>query len=114
MKKHFFGVLAIILFTLNAGAQIIQSEKYPAPTWLSDKGYWVIESNVKTPRQSIVHFYNNEHVVVYREKVEGFKINLQRKKTLFRLKGVLEQAIVAWEREKVLRENERLVIKEFR
>ena len=111
MKKYFQTVLIMFLLGLSAAAQDASPEKYPVPDWLSGKGYWVIESNRNSPRKSIVHFYNNEHMVVYREKVEGIRINLNRKKTLYRLKNVLEQAIVAWEKEKVLRENEQLVAK---
>jgi hypothetical protein len=35
--------------------------------------------------------------MVYHEKVDGIKLNTERRKILLRLKSVLEQAIVAWE-----------------
>jgi hypothetical protein len=35
--------------------------------------------------------------MVYHEKVDGIKINTERRKTLLKLKSALEQAIVAWE-----------------
>lgn len=115
MKKYIHAILVFTIISFASAAQTLpQTEPLlnpGTPSWLSDKGYWVIESNVKTPRKSIVHFYNNDHVVVYREKVEGIKINLNRKKTLYRLKAVLEQKLVAWENEKVLRENEEILVK---
>jgi hypothetical protein len=117
MKKYIHAILVFSIISFTASAQtehLPQAEPLlnpGTPSWLSDKGYWVIESNVKTPRKSIVHFYNNDNVVVYREKVEGIKINLNRKKTLYRLKGALEQVIVAWEKEKILKENEEILAK---
>ena len=106
MKKFSYVLMAVCLFSVSASAQS-NSEKLPA--WLSEKGYWVIESNVKTPRSSIVHFYNNDNVVVYREKVEGVKLNLNRKKTLMRLKTALDQAFNKWELTKQMKENDTIV-----
>lgn len=120
MKKYIHAILVFTIISFTAAAQTERaSQTEPllnpgTPSWLSDRGYWVVESNVKTPRKSIVHFYNNDHVVVYREKVEGIRINLNRKKTLYRLKAALEQAIVAWEKEKILKENEEIVANALR
>jgi hypothetical protein len=115
MKKYIYAVLALSLFTLNAVAQTNeQATPDPLPAWLSHKGYWVIESNVKTPKKSTVHFYNNEHVAIYREKVEGVRLNLNRKKTLMRLKNVLDKALVKWEATKTINKDEQLVMNAFR
>ena len=107
-------MLMLTLFSLNVIAQEPAAHRPAMPEWLSDKGYWVIESNVKTPRNSIVHFYNNEHVVIYREKIAGVRINLNRKKTLFRLKQALEQAYSNWERKKSPNEDGHLVMNALR
>lgn len=111
MKKYIHAILVFTVISFTAAAQTEPLQNPGTPSWLSDKGYWVVESNVKTPRKSIVHFYNNEHIVVYREKVEGIRINLNKKKTLYRLKAALEQAVVAWEKGKVLKENEEILAK---
>lgn len=68
------------------------------PKWISEKGYWVIESNIKTPKSSIVRFYTNDRHLIYTEKVEGVKLNVKKKKTLMNLKNVLEKVVYAWEK----------------
>ena len=64
---------------------------------ISAKGYWVIENNLKAPKSNTIYFYNNDNVMVYHEKVDGIKINTNRRKTLLKLKSALEQAVVVWE-----------------
>jgi hypothetical protein len=118
MKTAFpFFSLLFTFFTLTLVSQAQdEGEAYPSriPRWISEKGYWVVESNVKTPYNSIIHFYNNENLLVYREKVDGVKINLNRTRTKMRLKKVLEQSIVAWEKNPVPMENEQWVAKALR
>jgi hypothetical protein len=72
-----------------------EESKHPRsiPRWISDKGYWVAESNVHTPTQCTIRFYNNDHVMVYSEKVEGIKLKLQKRKVKMNLKKVLESSI---------------------
>jgi hypothetical protein len=111
MKKYIHAIIVFTIISFSATAQTAPLLNPGTPSWLSDKGYWVVESNVKTPRKSIVHFYNNDHVVIYREKIEGIRINLNKKKTLYKLKDALEQAIVAWEKERIMKENEELLAK---
>ena len=108
----------IFLFLTTSIASFAQDEEQSLPQriprWISDKGYWVVESNIKTPYNSIIHFYNNENVLVYREKVEGVKINLNRARTKMRLKKILEQSIVAWEKSHTIKEDEQWVVKALR
>jgi len=91
-----------------------QSSQQRMPRWISDKGYWVVESNINTPYNSIIHFYNNENVLVYREKIDGVKINLNRTRTKMRLKKVLEQSIVAWDKNHSPKQDEQWVAKALR
>ena len=79
------------------------------PKWVSEKGYWVIESNIKTPKSSIVRFYTNDHNLVYTEKVEGVKVNVQKKKTLMNLKSVLEKVVYTWEKNGEVKDTGELV-----
>ena len=109
MKKYIHAVLLLSLVSLSAFTQSVTAQSEKLPAWLSEKGYWVIESNVKTPKNCVVHFYNNDHAVIYREKIEGLKLNLNRKKTLMRLKVALEQALTKWEITHTLKENDQLV-----
>ena len=106
MKKHFTLSILTVVFACAACTCSAQKEK---PAWVSDKGYWVLESNVNNPKSNIVYFYNLAHVLVYKEKVEGVKIKLKKTKILLHLKEVLEQSIANWEVRHVTNENEMLV-----
>ncbi|MGE5521537.1 MAG: hypothetical protein ACM3VS_16545 [Candidatus Dadabacteria bacterium] len=77
--------------------------------WVGPKGYWVIESNKKNPKNSIIYFYTNENVLMYKEAVNGMKINVNRKKVLTRLNNVLEASAIAWQKQHQASENEMLV-----
>ena len=52
----FIVLLAALLSAALGG--IAQEEEQPVPQqiprWISDKGYWVVESNLKTPLNSII------------------------------------------------------------
>lgn len=112
MEKHLL-LLAFLVscFTVCQA----QDEEQPVPqkiapcTWVSDKGYWVIENNVRTPRQNTVYFYNLDNVLVYKEKIDDMKIKVNKKKVCLRLKAALEQAILLWEATHVAKENEAIV-----
>ena len=108
MKKQistFVVALALCSVCTVCYCQEEQNHIPAIPKWISDKGYWIIESNIKTPQNSIIHFYNNENALVYREKIEGVIINLEKRKVLMNLKKVLEQSVTAWEKGHVMKEN---------
>jgi len=113
--KNVITATALLLFLTTSFNSFAQDEGEPVsqriPRWISDRGYWVVESNVKTPLNSIIHFYNNDNVLVYREKVDGVKINLNKSRTKMRLKKILEQSIVAYEKNHSITENEQWVAK---
>lgn len=54
---------------------------------------WVVESNVKTPKSSIVKFYNANQELVYQEVVIGKKIKIERAKVRDGLNQILKQII---------------------
>lgn len=117
MKKPFARMIATILLLalMHMGyAQEHSSGKKHTPSWIPDKGFWVIQSTVKRPDISTVYFYNAEKVLVYKEQVEGVRINLHRKKVLKRLCHVLEQSLSNWEVKHVAKENQMLVAELFR
>jgi len=113
MKKQILTfLLAVVLCgSSSAGFAQVEEETYtPAtPKWVSDKGYWVIESNVRTPKNSVIYFYNNDNKLVYREKLEGIRINWKKKRVLMHLKTVLEQSIASWNKRHLFKQNEMLV-----
>jgi hypothetical protein len=103
-------VLACCCLSVSSFAQDEQPNYAPAvPKWVSEKGYWIIESNIKTPENSIIYFYNNDNELVYKEKIEGVQINLKKKRVLMQLKTILEQSISAWDKQHILKQNEMLV-----
>ena len=116
--KNVIKIIFLLLLLTTGGATFAQDDEQSTPQriprWISDKGYWVVESNVKTPLNAIIHFYNNENVLVYREKVDGVRINLNRNRTKMRLKKVLEQSIVAYEESRVTKKDEQWVAKALR
>jgi hypothetical protein len=93
---------------------LAQDKPRVAPEWVSEKGWWMIESNIHAPKKHIVYFYNNDGVLVYKEKIEGLRIRPARKGTKMQLKQALETAVQAWERKQQLTENETLVANSLR
>ena len=98
-----FFVLAC-LYTLQVKAQ---SSKVPA--WMCEKGFWVIQSNVHTPKIAIIYFYTNQRELVYKEEVKGKRINSERIRTRKHLEAVLNGAIIAWQKDGIVKENQQLV-----
>ena len=107
MKKvplFLFLILFVLLHTI-----VSAQASGKAPKWLSGKGFWNMESNIKSPRTCTIYFYNNSNELVYKETITGKRININRKKIRKDLEAVLVQAVTAWEKKNVYRENEALV-----
>lgn len=101
MKKILFILFVMVSVTTHA-----QKRKQ---AFMPEEGYWVVESNTASPKNSTVYFYTNQAILIYKENVTGKKINVKRKKTVFQLNQVLRQSIIAWNREQVVKENDMLV-----
>jgi hypothetical protein len=96
MKKKIQQYMAAGIFSfisLIAAGQD-QPEK---PSWVTDKGYWVVESNIHTPLQHSIRFYNNENVLIGRKELSGVKLDTRKRKVKLMLKEVLESSLLAWE-----------------
>jgi hypothetical protein len=90
-------ILAFLLLPLLA----LRSEAQPKsslPNWISEKGYWVVESNLNDRLNHKIWFYNNQNVLVYQETVTGTRLNTSKRKLRMKLKRILEIAILASER----------------
>ncbi|MBO9199667.1 MULTISPECIES: hypothetical protein [Niastella] len=108
-----------LMVTLLAGLLIqasifAQNKSKGSPEGVSEKGWWVIESNIHTPKKNIVYFYNNDGVMVYKEKIDGIRINPSRKTTRIQLQQVLESAVVTWEQQHKLLEDQELVANQLK
>jgi hypothetical protein len=110
VKKQLASLLITAFFLCNATVCSAQKEATPGKAeWVSDKGFWVVESNVHNPKNSVVYFYTLDRVLVYKETLNGVKLKLKKKKVLLHLKGVLEQSVTAWEAQHVATENKMLL-----
>jgi hypothetical protein len=114
MKFFLLAVLITVILSLSTICLFAQEDKEPVrvkkTSWLPENGYWVIESTLSQPKNSIVHFYNNEDKEVYREAINGIILNLQKRKYRKQLKIMLDKAINAWARKEPLTPNENFLI----
>lgn len=117
MKKIFFTIsftLLLNFFSTAVFAQLaeetIQTTAYPSTTEVSEKGYWVVETNMNTPKFNTIYFYNNHNVIVYKENVNGVVINLKKRRVKKALKKALEQSILAFNQKPGSIENKMLVM----
>jgi len=90
------------LISIGLFAQLpFQQERRPRfPGWVSEKGYWVIESNIKSPLDHVVRFYDNDNNILYKETLSGIKLNPEKRKVKMKLKKILESAVLAKENKK--------------
>jgi len=96
MKKILTTMIAGFIFWLTALPAMAQEDVPPTPGWVSERGYWVVESRKDS---SIVYFYNNDHQLVYKEQRAGI-LNADRRRIKLRLTRTLEQMVTAFSRRK--------------
>ena len=93
MKNYILSMMLLLSFgILNA-----QSGRRPA---MPDQGFWVIQNNVKSPKESVVFFYNSNKELIFKQTVSGKKLKVSRPKIVRRLNAALDEAIIAWNRAK--------------
>lgn len=108
--KPFAKVLACLLPLLFVYLFGFSCQQTRIPKWLPDQGNWMVESNIKSPLHSVIYFYTNDGIVIYKETIDGIHLDVTKKKVKMRLKKVLAEALVAWNQNKqVLEEQEWLV-----
>ncbi len=106
MTHRRIGWIFIALFSLVSFGALGQFEEFKEggklkfPRWVSDKGYWVVESNIKSPKDHIIRFYNTDNVLVYKETLMGVKLNPEKTNVKMKLKKILESSVMAWEKRK--------------
>lgn len=112
LKKALLTIL--IASSLAGTAQESETRSTKTPRYVSEKGYWVIESNVKQPKSAIVYFYNLQQQLVYKEEVSRIHLNINRTKVKMRLKKALELAIAINEKEQQWPKDEKIIAGIFR
>jgi hypothetical protein len=109
MKQVLTSIAFVAIFSIISLVSFAQEEEQQAPPakckWVSEKGYWVVESNIKSKSSSIIHFYNNNDTEIYSEKVEGKVLNVSKRKTLKLLSKALDASLLAWEKSQKPRED---------
>ena len=112
LKNYFLAVVFICV----SGAASAQEETVSGrtPRFVSEKGYWVIKSNVKQPNEAVVYFYNLHHELVYEEEVKNARLNINRRRVKIRLKKALEQAIEVHERDGSTSKDDKILASVFR
>ena len=111
--KNFLHAAFLICCSVTAFAQE-ETVQPSTPRFVSEKGYWVIKSNVKQPNEAVVFFYNLQHELVYEEELKNVTLNINRTKVKMRLKRALEQAIATYERGELAIKDEKIIASIFR
>jgi hypothetical protein len=86
MKK----LILIFLLTIVLGAMTKAQIKTTNP---SNFANWVIESNVKTPKNAIVKFYNNRQELIYQEEIAGVRLSVKNKNVVEKLNAILNRLV---------------------
>jgi hypothetical protein len=94
------GLLSLASIGAFAQKPFQQERRLKFPGWVSEKGYWVVESNINTPLDHVVSFYDNDNTLVYKETLKGIKINPEKRRVKMKLKKILEAAVLAYETKK--------------
>ncbi|MFT3826133.1 MAG: hypothetical protein QM731_19580 [Chitinophagaceae bacterium] len=110
MNKHLATAAFTLLLSFSLISAKAQEKKSALPQWVSEKGYWVVEDNVKVPKEHTVRFYNQHDVLVYQETVKGVRLNLNRKKVKVKLTRALEEAVIAWNRQQPFKQDDAVVM----
>jgi hypothetical protein len=103
-------IVTAIIGLLMHTAVISQNRPGLVPAWASAKGWWMVETATRSPKQQTVYFYNNDGLLVYKEKLEGIRLNPEKRKTKIQLKQALEAAVVAWEKDWKVKDSGSLVV----
>ncbi len=105
-QKIKIAMMVVICIVISVGlfaqpTSIKHKKSQPdLPAWVSDKGYWVVESNIHQRDSHTVFFYSNDNVLMYKEKLEGIKLNVEKRRIKMKLKRALETSAIAWQRAK--------------
>ena len=108
-KKTTLLVWGVFIANIAMAQDVVTYGEQRPVQWVSEKGFWNIETNIKTPKTSTVRFYDNNRHLVYTEKVEGVVLNIKKKKTLLHLKTILDKVVDDWEKNGVVKDQGKLV-----
>jgi hypothetical protein len=84
MNKMIYTLFFLAFATVAFGQESYQSAS----------PYWVVETNINTPRHSVVRFYTAKHELVYQEAVTGKKVRFENTRVKTLLDKALLQAVI--------------------
>ena len=108
MKRKQYIPIIVLLFVwavLPANLRAQGRRVGPVP----EKGFWEVVSNIATPKEATVQFYDLECHLIYQERVVGVNLDLSSRRTCRRLNRSLQAALVAWEEHRQLMKDKGLV-----
>ena len=88
MKK----ILFIALLCAGTGAANAQQQ---IANLNQNKGWWTVESNLKSPKKQLVKFYNSDLQLLYEESYDQKILNYSRKRTRKMLDSALAKVLKA-------------------
>ncbi len=88
MKTATFNALLLI-----ATAVVGTKAQVTSPVQNESFANWVIESNLKTPRNSVVKFYNAKQDLIYQEEIKDRRLNVSRVEVQYKLNQILAQLL---------------------
>jgi len=100
--KYALASFVVIILLLSSNRTLAATADSTLPRWLSDKGYWMIESNINSPDTSLVHFFTNDGILLYQERIEGERLDLRKIRIRMQLKRVLHASLVAYKNRNVI------------
>jgi hypothetical protein len=115
MKQKFtFPCLPLffVIASVTGFAQRNEPEgvRLSTPKWISEIGYWVVEDSIDSVNHYTVYLYNNNNILVYKETVDGCRLDLNKRKTKMRLKKLVDQTVMAYAQRPKVSENKMLVL----
>ncbi|MGZ5133570.1 MAG: hypothetical protein ACXWCG_00415 [Flavitalea sp.] len=111
MKTPFYSLCLTTVFLIAICMKVQSQSNHNTkhPRWVSDKGFWQVETNIHTPFKSTIYFYNNEKTMIYKENVEGVILDLSKKRVKIRLRKALESAVLTWNKNHVTQKDGQLI-----
>ena len=103
ITRHAILLIVTLLITASIHAQ------HAKPKWVSEKGYWVVETSGQTKNNQIIRFYSNEGQLVHQEPVANQALKLSKRKVKMELKKLLEASVDSWQASRKSAESPNLV-----
>lgn len=91
MKKLLKLPIAVLLVAATAFITPSMAQR-----WVPQNGYWEVVSTVAKPYESTVKFYDLQGHMIYKERVTGMVLDLNKRKTCRWLNKQLQNALTAW------------------